>query len=83
MKTNVYYSYNTIDRLRIQYEIMPENVMDFSNLVDKLSQTGNGRNCVFIEDEQIYVIEYAKSEPETGSDLKEIGQFRFSFLSTR
>ena len=38
METNVYYSYyDTIDPLRIQYEIMPENVMNFSNLVDKLS----------------------------------------------
>ena len=72
METNVYYSYyDTIDPLRIQYEIMPENVMNFSNLVDKLSQCANRGKSFFIEDEQIYVIKYAKSEPETGSDVGE------------
>ena len=29
VETNVYYFYDTIDPLRIQYEIMPENVPDF------------------------------------------------------
>ena len=72
METNVYYFYyDTIDPLRIQYEIMPENVMNFSNLVDKLSHPANRGQLVFIEDEQVYVIEYAKSEPETGSDVGE------------
>ena len=72
METNVYYSYyDTIDPLRIQYEIMPENVMNFSDLVDKLSHPANWGQLVFIEDEQVYVIKYAKSEPETGSDVGE------------